>query len=381
VNIALVKRLLISALAASMVVGCAELPTSHQDQTPSSGAEQTAITTQSLKALLSEVKQTLASLRTVNGASQTVASAASGYRLSSYAIAQTNSPWAWEYKTLGDGTVEMTRHVIETDASETVVTDIRSTRREKLDGKTRTYSQEDVVTKSAYMQPGTYQVEGSSTSSGSMGQADFKAEIQQTTTFTPLAGGSPTSTTLKSTYTPSLSRLTLSGTLPDGATIAYDSSTEGTYVQGQPTVNHQTMTLAVTSPSGKTFVVENGIDNLYSQTETGSTSEAKGFYQVSLGTQMKVRFSIDVVSQGTRVDQGNGGYTYTYTFPRNEITAELQDGAGKLIVPIALETSTDHSKPPTKGTIQLEGEAASELDMSFMMDIQKVQMSLPYQAF
>lgn len=369
----LLKSLLISALAASMLVGCTGLPT-MQPQTPAVEGEQPAITSATVKEFLTEVKQTLASLRTVNGATAAVASAAAGYRLSSM------NPWDWERQTLGDGTVEMTRHVVEMDASGATVTDIQSTRREKTTDGVMTYSQEDVVTKSPTMAPGTYAIAGTSTLSGTQGQADFKAVSEQTTTYTP-AGGTARKVTMAATYTPAQSVLTVTGTLPDGATIAYESTQSGVYNGGAPSEIRTTIDLTITSPSGKTITVQNALDNVFTSTESSSSTDSKGFYQVALGNVMKVRFDIDILMAGTFVAGENGGGHYEYSYPRNNLTAELLDGAGKRIAPIGLETTTDHSKPPTKGTLALEGEAPSELDMSFMMDIQRVQMSLPYMVY
>lgn len=369
------KALLIPALATSMLVGCTELPTTQQP--PTAEAQQQAITSASVKEFLSELKLLLASVRSVNGASAVAASTASGYRVSGYAVANTGNPWQWTTTLLADGTTSMTRHVIEKNASDETVTDIQSTRTEKTTDGVRTYQQEDVVTRSASMAPGTYTVTGKTTITGSYGEAGYKTETEQTTTYTP-ADGSPRKTTLTSTYTPTGSVLTLAGQLADGSTIAYKSTQTGATSNGQPQAIKTTMDLSVTSPSGKTIVVENALDNAYTYTETTSSNASKGFYQVSLGTLMQVRFDIDIESRGTLVPNGNGGGSYTYSYPRNQITAELRDGAGKRVAEIGLEPTTDHSKPPTKGTLTLEGEEPSELDMSFMMDIMRVQMSLPY---
>ena len=369
------KALLIPALAASMLVGCTDLPTTQK--TPAADAQPQAITSAAVKEFLSEVKQLLASVRSVNGASPVAASAASGYRLSGYAVAEASNSWQWATTLLEDGTTSMTRHVIEKNASDAIVTDIQSTRTEKTTDGVRTYQQEDVVTRSASMAPGTYTVTGKTTITGSYGEAGYKTETEQTTTYTP-AEGSPRTTTLKSTYTPAGSVLTLTGLLADGSTIAYKSTQTGATSNGQPQAIKTTMDLSVTSPSGKTIVVENALDNVYAMTQTTSSNASKGFYQVSLGTLMQVRFDIDIESLGTLTPSDNGGSGYTYTYPRNQITAELRDATGKRIAAIGLEATTDHSKPPTKGTLTLEGEEPSELDMSFMMDIMRVQMSLPY---
>jgi len=372
-----IKPLLIPTLAATMLVGCTDLPI--VEKPPIADAEQKAVTAASVKEFLSEIKQLLASVRSVNGASAAAASALAGYRVSGYAVATSENPWEWQITTLEDGTLSKTRHVIETVGGETV-TDIQSTRLEKTTDGVTTYTQEDVVTRSAIMLPGTYKITGTTTMSGEFSQPNFKAESTQTTTFTPASGAART-ITLKSTYTPSSSVLTVTGTLPDGATISYKSTQSGAFDNGMPKDLKTTQDMSFTSVSGKTLVVENALDNLYSRSETKSSVDSKGFYQVSLGNVMKVRFDIDVFSEGGFVPGENGGGQYVYSYPRNNVTAGLLDGTGKRIAPIALETTSDHSKPPTKGTLTLEGESPSELDLSFMMDIMRVQMSLPFMVF
>lgn len=372
------KPLLVPALATSMLVGCTGTPTAPNPASSDTQQEQ-AITSSAVKDFLAEIKQALVALRSVNGASEETASAASGYRLSGYSVATTSHPWDWETTHHGDGSLTMTRHVIEKNASGDVVTDIRSTRTEAYTDDGRTYTQEDVVTRSTSMAPGTYAIAGKTTTTGDYSDDTYNSVTEQTTTYTA-AGGSPRKVTLKSTYTPGSSVLTLSGVLPDGSTIAYKSTQTGALSGDQPQAMKTTLDLSITSPSGKTIVVENALDSLFSNQEDSSSSESKGYYQVALGTHMQVRFEIDIHSLGTYVSNDSGGGSYTYTYPRNRITAELRDGAGKRVAEIGLEQTTDHSKPPTKGTLTLEGEAPTELDLGFMMEIMRVQMSLPYTA-
>lgn len=371
--------LLVPVLATSMLVGCTGTPTASNPASSDTQAER-AITSAAVKDFLAEVKQALVSVRSVNGATEQTASAVSGYRLSGYSVATTDNPWTWETTHNGDGSLSMTRHVIEKNASGEVVTDIRSTRTETTTDSGRTYSQEDVVTRSVSMAPGTYAIAGKTTTTGDYSDDTINSETEQTTTYTA-AGGSPRKVTLKSTYTRNGSVLTLAGVLPDGSTIAYKSTQTGSLSGDQPQAMKTTLDLSITSPNGKTIVVENALDSVFSNQDDSSSSESKGYYQVSLGTLMQVRFEIDVHSLGTYVPDDSGGGSYTYTFPRNQITAELKDGAGKRIAEIELEPTTDHSKPPAKGTLTLEGEAPTELDLDFMTEIMRVQMSLPYVAF
>lgn len=366
------KPLLIGLLAASMLVGCTEIPTAKQDPGPAAGSEDVALTSTRLKELISEIQQTLTVLKTLNGAYPEL-SPASGYRLSGLAVAQTSNPWLWEDKAPeADGTVESTRHVIERDAAGTIVTDIRSVRRWKPQGDDATYSLVEIVEASPVMRLGTYTIQGESSMTGATSDPDFKRESQQTTRFTPKGGGTTTSATMALVMTATGQTATATGTLPDGSTVSYESITSGSWTQSSKSEMHQKMTLAVTQPGGRTIRAENDIQNTSTSSESGSSFASKGSYQVSLGSVMKVRFAIDTLSQTVTGRDEHGGHTYETSHPRNQITADLLDGAGERISAIALEVTTDHSKPPTQGTIQLPGEEPSELDMSFMMDIMRL---------
>ncbi|GEM_PF-2111758 len=371
----LLKPLLLAALSASMLVGCTELPTSKQNPDSSQETAQAAITTQAVKDLLREVKQSLTSLRSVNGASKDLNAPASGYRLSGYAIAQAEDPWEWTTEQSEEGTQKLTRHVVEKNAAGETVVDITSTYLMTGDGSSASSSRTDIVAKSPTMSPGTYTMEGTYLTSGEYGKPGYTTESTLKSSFAPEGGGAARVTT--ATISTSAAGMTFqaAGTLPDGSTIALDGSMTQSGDLASMTTDGK-MTLILTSPSGKAITVESDFDGTYSQSGDTSTSESKGFYQVSLGTLLKVRFNIDTLSNTTRVDDGSGDFSNETTYPRNNITAELLDGAGKSIAPIELEATTDHSKPPTKGTITLGGEAPTELDMSFMTDIMAAQTSL-----
>lgn len=381
-NLSLLKPLLISALATSMLVGCAELPTTgqnqdqNQSQTPP--AEQTPITSQDVKAMLGDVKQLLIALSTLKGASQEFSAVASAYRLSGYAIAQTGSPWDWTTTTLQDGTEESTRHVIERDSEGKVITDISSTRRVKREGNDATLTQEEIVKKSPVMRLGTYMLEGTRKVTG-MGTPDYKMERTQTSTFTPFEGGAPTSVTVEGTSDSSQSTLTASGMLPDGSTVRYDSSNVNNRQSSSKDDSFEHIdygfTLTLTSPDGKTFKLGCKSDSYITQTKGKSTSEGKSTIQVALGAAMKIRFIADTLSTLTIPTSESGGSS-SFTMDRFNLTAELLDGAEKRLAPIELGIKEGSYDLPKTAMITLEGEAPTPLDMTPVISLMNLEVSM-----
>lgn len=369
------KAFLVAALAASMLVGCAEIPTGNQNQQTqgeeNSGSELPAVTSQSVKDFLSEFQQSLNMLQTISGANKDIVSAASGYRINGFSIAQASDQWAWQDKAPEpDGTVESTRQIIERDAAGNVVTDIQSTRRVKGDmGSTMTISQVEIVTKSPVMRPGTYQIEGERQSTS---EPEFRMVGKQTTTFTPLEGGPEFKVVFQREGSSGLSTLKASGTLPDGTKVSYESimkeARESSSMTDYTAVTEYTVAMSLTDSLGKVFSMDIDSRTDYSGSGGNSSSEGKSQIDVAMGGVMKIRFNADMLST-----LKNGS---DFKFERFNLTADLLDGQGKLLSPILLDIPEGTTQPSNTGIITLAGEEPTDLDMRPVFSLMNLQLGL-----
>lgn len=365
------KPLLVPALATSLLVGCTGTPTAPNPASSDTQQEQ-AITSSAVKDFLAEIKQSLASMQTLNGATREFASALP-QPSDGAAIDASEDPWTWE-TTFQDGVETGSRHVIERNTAGAVVTDIRSTYSSTYTDGMRTYTQEDVVSSSIAMAPGTYLLSGKTTWTGSISEDDYLHETEKTLIYTPV-GGASRQVALKSTIKKSGSVLTLSGVLPDGSTITFKSSQTPNSSDSGPSPDLQnTLDLKLTRPNGKVITVESLSDTRSSQQDQTYSYEGKGFYQIALDNLMQVRFDIDIHIESKPSSSEDS--PPEERFIRNLITAELRDGTGKRIAEIPLEASTDPAKPPSKGTLTLPGESPTELDVNFLLDFMHLPAAL-----
>lgn len=311
----LFSRLLLAALAGSLMLGCSDLPiNSGPGQTGAQSAQMP-----SAKLVMAELKASLKRLQQEAGAQN---SAPASYRIGA-------SEWTSEESNKA-GYLKSTRHLV------TSAEDVASVRYVKSGEGPRILEQTDTVTKSATRKPGQYKViitltaaEGSPTT------------YEQSSTFTPAGSDAPTSSTLSATIDGGNISFVTKGTLPDGSKLDLSF-----VIKSIPAVELN-MKGDITSAVGKTI----GLDFRMGSGSNGSLSveAAKDFNMV-----------FDLAPNATP-----------------PITGKVTDDQGSELGKFVFAT-TSHTEAPLKATLKYNdsSKASEELDFTIFDDIAAALRSL-----